>query len=75
MGNPFGGAGIIRLLPIAEHGHIRAMARSVTIKVLVTPAERDMIRAAAERDSRSVSDYVRLAAMEQTKETKMGKRQ
>jgi uncharacterized protein (DUF1778 family) len=45
------------------------MTRSVTIKVLVTPAERDAIRAAAERDSRSVSDYVRLAAVERAKET------
>jgi uncharacterized protein (DUF1778 family) len=40
------------------------MARTITIKVLVEPAERDAIRQAAKLLRRTVSDYVRVAALD-----------
>jgi len=48
-------------------GHDVAMTRTATIKVLVDPEERELIRAAAEKADRSMSDYARLATLERAR--------
>jgi hypothetical protein len=48
---------------------VSGMARDGTIEIQVTAEERAVIYGAGERDQRTVSDYVRVAALERARRT------